>query len=805
MSLSTRFLNLSMKEQICISIIVLTLFCILVILIVCCSLIYEILNKDYENKKAYFYKKYKQYIESAFYFQSFHMMQYEEILHRIQKQIWKVQQSSNIYTSLKPLQNYSDYIINMTNRKSYNFTELNEKRISRDTPYLYIISLINHELVQNEVRRFSLNHYQLFANSLFSCNIYDSFRIPGYGVPIMDQPLFFNLNFSTIFGFNYSKINQQLDYYYYLNPGLFNVTLPYVRNEFIASAKGLLKYISNKLEMFQQIFPKLYKEFSVNSQDIYYSDEIMDIFAKQFVGYLSKIEYGADTFSLLSSNESFNYYYTQMNTIPNLLFFLNQDFSRSLDIDFIPFYYPNMTLLSQDLCALFKNKQHFLSGKEFDFKEVYDSIHHKESSLENCFIDNNLINSQEEIKDIFDLFFDNFSEINNIIYQGVFEAIPNHSEFPFYFMKYSYPNYNTLREFQSEYLYSDQVNFYAFASFKKIQKYVEQIRQVNLNIFFFIIMVIVYSWLICLFINLCIFFKVIDDWTNPITKLQEAVESSSIKDESIFKYQYDDIINELFLTCKELLSGQINNSNDNGINNFNILGKDNEKKIDKNIYKKNLIINNDIMEELIDKQQSEMDFSNNVKLNEINSLNNSMFASKNKIDKKVEQSDENLTTNLDSNTKSQKEKIEKKDNKNEKKKEKESYIKLFKISEYLDYYRSKLDTNNMIILNEAFDETKASQLISKNNTKSINSSISNQKTNKNEESNENNYINMMDETNITYLWYMEAKRKTRSFNYNISNDCKELFTEYYDNNKSNSLIDNKKSFNLQQKEKNTDI
>ena len=110
----------------------------------------------------------------------------------------------------------------------------------------------------------------------------------------------------------------------------------------------------------------------------------------------------------------------------------------------------------------------------------------------------------------------------------------------------------------------------------------------------------------------------------------------------------------------------------------------------------------------------------------------------------------------------------------------------------------------MIILNEAFDETKASQLISKNNTKSINSSISNQKTNKNEESNENNYINMMDETNITYLWYMEAKRKSRSFNYNISNDCKELFNEYYDNNKSNSLIDNKKSFNLQQKEKNTD-
>ena len=54
MSLATCFLNLSMKEQICITIIALTLFCICVILIVCCSLIYEILNKDYDQKKLYF-------------------------------------------------------------------------------------------------------------------------------------------------------------------------------------------------------------------------------------------------------------------------------------------------------------------------------------------------------------------------------------------------------------------------------------------------------------------------------------------------------------------------------------------------------------------------------------------------------------------------------------------------------------------------------------------------------------------------------------------------------------------------------
>ena len=83
-------MNLSMKEQICITIIGLTLFCLCVILIVCCSLIYEILNKDYEQKKLYFYNRYKQYIESTFYLQSFYMMQYEEIIHRIQKQTMRI-------------------------------------------------------------------------------------------------------------------------------------------------------------------------------------------------------------------------------------------------------------------------------------------------------------------------------------------------------------------------------------------------------------------------------------------------------------------------------------------------------------------------------------------------------------------------------------------------------------------------------------------------------------------------------------------------------------------------------------------
>ena len=48
----------------------------------------------------------------------------------------------------------------------------------------------------------------------------------------------------------------------------------------------------------------------------------------------------------------------------------------------------------------------------------------------------------------------------------------------------------------------------------------------------------------------------------------------------------------------------------------------------------------------------------------------------------------------------------------------------------------------------------------------------------NNENSENITINMLDEQNISYLWYMEAKkRNNKSFNYHISDNYKELFLD----------------------------
>ena len=147
---------------------------------------YEILNKDYEQKKIFIYDKYKKYLESVFYFQSFYIMEYEEIIHRMQKEFWRIRQSVTIYKTLSPLQDYSDYIINMT--QEHNFTKLEENK-RNDIPYFYIISYDSDD--QEYVRLFSLYFYQTFVNSVVTNNVYNKFKMPGYGVPIFDDPVFF--------------------------------------------------------------------------------------------------------------------------------------------------------------------------------------------------------------------------------------------------------------------------------------------------------------------------------------------------------------------------------------------------------------------------------------------------------------------------------------------------------------------------------------------------------------------------------------------------------------------------------------
>ena len=97
MSITSKFLTLSIREQLFITILILTLFSVIVILCLPISFSYEILMEDYKKKKKFFYNEYKEYIEACFYFQSFTLLKYEEIIKRFAKQMDKYTKKEDIF------------------------------------------------------------------------------------------------------------------------------------------------------------------------------------------------------------------------------------------------------------------------------------------------------------------------------------------------------------------------------------------------------------------------------------------------------------------------------------------------------------------------------------------------------------------------------------------------------------------------------------------------------------------------------------------------------------------------------------
>ena len=473
---------------------------------------------------------------------------------------------------------------------------------------------------------------------------------------------------------------------------------------------------------------------------------------------------------------------------------MNSRISSYIDIYLIPLHFQNDTIINPDLCILFILKQLDYYTDQNKIDELYQKIIKGKSKIEECFVDQDILNSQPEVKDIFNLNFDDFLFVANYT---IYEGIVNLRNWPYYYIKFTTPNYNSLKDFKSDYFILDQINYYLFFSFRDPIKYTNLLNQISLNCYYIIILLFTYNWTLCLVFNLIIFYKVINHLTEPFKKLREAVQTSSIKDENNFTYEYDEIINELFITCKELITGKIDKSNkEKGLNNFNILSlpKDIQKDIEENRYIKNLIINNDIMNQLIIQQQTMMDFSKNIQLNDFNNANNacSNEGKKNISSNQIININFHNSFNLGSgNTINMNTINNKKSIINEVKEieDKQPYQKLFQISQYLYYYQNKTDNNYIQINDNVIKDTDESRMskFSRNNNKKY-SLKTNEKLYKSikrgdskvyDDTHKNISINMINNQSMSYLWYMEAKKKkNKSLNYKISDNFDELFTEY---------------------------
>ena len=804
MNLKSKFLTLPIKDQICLIIIGLYLFCLLVLLSICGSLAYEILKEDFYSKKLYFFDIYRDYIESCVYFQNFYLLQYEEIIKRMQKQMWDHLQVSQIYNFKSNFENNNNKLSKIDINSYYTLNSNFSNSLNNENNLLFLTCFDNSYNSQNQclaIENLISNQYETLSSLIFSHNIYNSFRMPFFEKQIIDTTLFFNINRYTMYSFNsyimFQKINE-------ICGNEFNIVK--IFNYYDKKQNLIIKDVKEKLifffgntyplleHMFEKIINEIKFKYHLSNDNNYYS---FDSLAYLACGYFSKMDYGNNKFYLINNlEELYFYYYIESNIINDYLYFVNNKISSYIDMYFIPLFFENNTIISPKLCISFLLKQ---LGYHTDINKVIEylkQIVKGESKIEECFIDENILDSQIEIKDIFISNFNKFIFVKNI---SIDHGILNLGNCPYYFIKYTYPNYNSLKDFKSDYFLLDQINYYFFASFQVPIKFTNLYYQISTNCFYLIILIILYCLGFSFIVNIIIFYKIISQLTEPIKKLKEAIKSGSIKDENIFKYEYDDFINELFVTCKELLTGQIeNNNHENEKYNFNFLSKSKEKKKDiyENRYLQNLIINHDIMNNLMNQKQTMMDFSKNIELNDFNNEQNLIIKKSSSINKSFNHRKNSLKEkfNLSNNSNDEINEINKKSkdykkikNKNEEKEkeDREPYKKLFQISEYFYYYQNKIENNYININNNTIIEDSQSSNISNNQKNSINlssrinKSIKRGDTSKINNDNENISVNMLNHKNISYLWYMEAKKKkNKSLNYKVSNNYDELFMEY---------------------------
>ena len=760
MTLQRSFLTLSIKDQVCLTIFILTIFSILVILCLPCSFSYEILREDYKKKKKFFYNEFKKYIEACFFYQGYHLLKYEELIKRMHKQAYKYSTREGIfnYTSEFKKEFTDDYPIKDL-RDDIDEDDKNRNDI------LYYYCFNKEEEKCKAIKELLKEKYDSIYSLLFSTDVYNRFRIPGLYGPIVNKAMSVSVNNSFIFSFDKDIIKNNI-----------NINFEnYIQELMDFIILHLNSYLDFDFFLYESLFSKIEGELNSSSlmseveNNITNKDKIIFDFAKEKMGYFSSINFANDKSYLSSYNpENDNIYYLELDMPSDFLMNIHQSISVGLDVDFIPLHPDNETLLFSDICLFFLMKQTHDIYTEDAINDLFKKIRKGNITINDCFWDKNIFEKQKIIKEIFDNKEKPFLDRSNKIYQGMFNIGGNNI---LYYMKYSFPNMNLLYNFQSDYLILDQINFYLFASFKEPIENSNFIWAQYKNLFYLIVILIIYIWLICFAINMLIFYKIIKQITEPIYKLLEAIKTNNIKDETIFKYEYDDIINELFITCKELLTRQIDTSNSLKFSNqFNVLniGKEEHNLVDKNKYEKNLIINNDLMNRLISEQQNLNDLSDDIDINTDTDIDDCI--NKENTNKKSTKEDE---PNIKENNKEihcdEKDKINQ--NKINDEEDKKPYKYLFQLAEYLYYYRCKNEENIVNInISEQIEDKKSKKKVKKKLSKQTNS-----------EYRENISINMFEDKDVTYLWYMEMKKKkNRSFNYEIGDDYEELFTDYND-------------------------
>ena len=608
MSYKKAFLKLPLNAQINFSIIFMTIIIILLILLFSQGIISTFIDYLIFTKKKYFFDMQQHIIENNIFFMNICFLQYENLIKLFNYQLYVYLKDDELLRIFQGI-NYlhyddSEILFIYYYQNSIPPIEDDPSLISNGKKKLNAY-IYKEDYTHGRIINLIKANYLSFLNQIKGIG---KFRLPFYGdISVMQDYIIYFTGYNAIISLNYTKIYKA---FYEFNEN-YNSLLNNIIEKRIFTYNYIIKffedYKKNELHFLDIMYNLRY--------DIFYNYSLIndknkeEEYIKNQAIFFQTVIYEKDTTIFHDSYFTQNMIFQGENSlIKGYIDFLLFHLSLKIDTYSIPFSHEENEILSTNLCFYFLLKQiinlNITSDEIIDefnsnfINQIYEEINKKTiKNINDCKLETyypgkkgEQINIKKNFSEYYNLEFNyetyiyllRDKDINSLIFE----------------MRYSYPNLLSLKDIFPSFFSFRQLDFYSFSFGNEITKIVDSSKDFYMNIKYLIIICLYFNWIIVIFIIIFISSRTIKQITEPIIRLTEIIDLNNLHDKNInddvFEYNSDDEIKEFFVLCKKLLNGEIQD--------YNYKKNENLERI--NNKNNNMIINNKIILELIEKQKS---------------------------------------------------------------------------------------------------------------------------------------------------------------------------------------------------------
>ena len=554
MNIKKIFLTLSITHQISIVIFSISLICLLFILGIFYLYTNIILSIQSRRRKQYYYNKYKEIIVSEIQFQTFLLYQYEQLIKGFNYQIYYYDHSKNdLYDTI--ISYKKDLVKNYKETKK---EEYNPNKSDYNKTY-YLLSFSNDVYLDSNIYYSLSSMLTSIDNQL---NVLRNITIPYYGnnIRIINDYTFVHFKEKSLYSVNRTRIEEILN----ISDG--NIADYYgelIQNNFRKYKKYMDAYKNGEL-FFIDIFYR--NKFYLFNNYIYMNNNNSKEYLNNISYYFNIIDYETGKTFIADNGDKNKVNFIGQNSI--ISDYINIIFSKiqnSSNINVIPVFPQNNTIMSVELCYAFLYKQMIilnLTSKNNNFSvekfdEIYKNLKIGESNIGDCILDKKYnIKTNQNSYNILNIKFNKYYSIKNVRELSLFKLSDSFMSENFFCIKYTFPDFNSILNFKPNFLTLDQLNLYCFKSFYKPTHYFNTMTIFLNNCQYFMILFLLYLWIIIISYFFFRLKKLFREIVDPIINLNEVIRHLDVKGENILKYEADDSINELFKLCNDLLLGK---------------------------------------------------------------------------------------------------------------------------------------------------------------------------------------------------------------------------------------------------------